>query len=200
MDLNQRWRDLWVQAGLPIPHRLGADLIRAWQEPHRHYHTPEHLIECLRLLDEHGADFEVEQSLWFHDAFQDPRRSDNEEASAQWAERELPACGVAPEAVVRIGAMIRATAGHAVAADAQQALLLDLDLAILGATPKRFAAYERQIRAEYAWVPEPLYRTDRRKILQKFATMVPLFRTEAFQTRFTAAAHRNLTQAIATLT
>ena len=41
-------------------------------------------------------------------------------------------------------------------------MLIDIDLSILGAPPARFAEYEQQIRAEYAWVPGILFRPKRR--------------------------------------
>ena len=39
--------------------------------------------------------------------------------------------------------------------DAQ--LLVDIDLAILGASKSRYDQYEKQVRFEYQWVDEVLY-------------------------------------------
>jgi predicted metal-dependent HD superfamily phosphohydrolase len=38
------------------------------------------------------------------------------------------------------------------------ALLVDIDLAILGSPPERFERYERGVRLEYGHVPEKAYR------------------------------------------
>jgi len=48
-------------------------------------------------------------------------------------------------------------------------LLVDVDLSILGQPKARFDEYERQIRAEYGWVPEKIFGTKRAEILQRFA-------------------------------
>lgn len=78
------------------------------------------------------------------------------------------------------------------------ALLVDIDLAILGTTPARFAAYERQIRQEYAWVPEALFVEKRRAVLQGFTARPQLYTTAYFQERLEATARRNLQQALHT--
>ena len=76
-------------------------------------------------------------------------------------------------------------------------LLADIDLAILGAAPARFAEYESQIRAEYAHVPQALFAGKRRNILQGFLDREHIFQTLPCRDRFEAAARRNLAHAIA---
>ena len=69
-------------------------LVARYSEPHRRYHTLQHLAECFAAFDEiahlaeHPAD--VELALWFHDAIYDTRRSDNEQRSAEQSGRNLP--------------------------------------------------------------------------------------------------------------
>jgi predicted metal-dependent HD superfamily phosphohydrolase len=66
-----------------------AELLPRYSEPHRHYHNVQHIEECLREFEfgQHlAADpAAVELAILFHDAIYDPRRSDNEEQSAQLA-------------------------------------------------------------------------------------------------------------------
>ena len=50
--LLQRWDDLWRDLDLAPPHTAGVELLAAYGQPHRHYHTVQHLGECLVLLDE----------------------------------------------------------------------------------------------------------------------------------------------------
>ncbi len=46
-------------------------------------------------------------------------------------------------------------------------VLIDADLAILGASPANYQDYARKIRQEYAWVAVEDYRHGRTKILEK---------------------------------
>jgi predicted metal-dependent HD superfamily phosphohydrolase len=67
-----------------------------------------------------------------------------------------------------VHALVMATGHDAVPQGRDQEVLVDIDLSILGATPARFDEYEQQVRAEYAWVPEFLFRRKRRAILGQF--------------------------------
>jgi predicted metal-dependent HD superfamily phosphohydrolase len=53
----------------------------------------------------------------------------------------------------RVCRLILATKTHESDGQAEQALMLDVDLSILGSEPIHFSEYERQIRQEYSWVP-----------------------------------------------
>jgi predicted metal-dependent HD superfamily phosphohydrolase len=186
-----------------LPHGdLFSELAAAYAEPTRHYHTRRHIAACLRDLtrwrDLAERPNEVAVALWFHDAVYDTHRDDNEARSADWAHRYLEAARAPREAITRVAAMIRATAAH-VAADADAALLLDIDLAILGASPRRFAAYDRAIRAEYAWVPEAQYRVARRRVLASFLERAAIYQTPQLRARYEARARSNLARLIRTL-
>ncbi|MFO1225569.1 N-methyl-D-aspartate receptor NMDAR2C subunit [Roseateles sp.] len=175
-------------------------LLARYAEPHRRYHSQQHLHECLvhlrpaLHLTEHPG--EVEIALWFHDAIYELKAQDNEAQSAQWAARALAAAGLSSDVCERVVALVMATrhAASPTAPDAQ--LLVDADLAILGATPERFAEYERQIREEYAWVPGWIFRRKRRAVLRQFLEREPLYATAHFRERLESAARRNLAQAI----
>ena len=82
----------------------------------------------------------------------DPRAGDNEERSARLAERVLGSSAGTRTAGGRSAAMVRATAAHVAAADDDTAVLLDADLAVLGAEPAAYQAYVTGVRAEYAHV------------------------------------------------
>src|SRR5215213_4768714 len=113
-------------------------LVAAHIEPHRFYHTLEHLNEMFKvagkLADAAADPSAVQLAIWFHDAVYDPRGTDNEERSAALAADLLGPLGVPVETLSHIAAMIRATAHTATGAvDADTAVLLDADLAILSA-------------------------------------------------------------------
>ena len=198
--LAQRWQSLWQELGKPAPGGLLQALLDAYSEPQRHYHTLQHLEECfahfdaLRHLAEHPLD--VELALWFHDSIYDVHAHDNEARSAAWAGHALRDAGLAHEVRDRIHALVMATCHAALPATRDAQVLTDIDLAILGAEPARFAEYEAQIRAEYAHVPQDIYARERRRILARFLERVPLFHTPAMQAALAALARRNLQQAL----
>ncbi len=171
-------------------------LLAAYAEPQRHYHTGQHLSECLGLLDQHLAlanePGEVELALWFHDAIYDVRANDNELKSAEWAVRELQQAGVASERIQRVQELILATRHSARPEEPDQALLVDVDLSILGAPRARFEEYEHQVRAEYAWVPEPLFRQKRRAVLSEFLSRRPIYNTQQLLSALENQARANL--------
>jgi predicted metal-dependent HD superfamily phosphohydrolase len=148
----------------------------------------------VQALAPHPA--EVEMALWFHDAIYDVHRHDNEEQSAQWAREALEAAGVAAEVAARIEQLVLATQHTAIPHGADACLLVDIDLGILGAEKARFAEYERQIRAEYAHVPEPLFSQRRRAILRSFLERPAIYGTEPFRAALEERARCNLARSI----
>jgi predicted metal-dependent HD superfamily phosphohydrolase/dephospho-CoA kinase len=177
---------------------LYDDLCRRYAEPHRSYHTLEHVRACLRDLDRAGSPDAaiVEMALWYHDAIYDPRTHDNEERSAIFAEESMRANRLADELIRRVTRLIRATKTHNASVDRLAPLFVDIDLAILGAPPAQFAAYERGIRAEYHWVPEFIYRRERARVLRQFLAREPLFNTERLRAALEQRAKVNLRIAV----
>ncbi len=200
MATIEQWRAAWEALGVSPPgDRLFRQVTDCYAEPHRAYHTARHLDDCLALFPAVQAEAlhpgEVELALWFHDAIYDPRAPDNEHRSAEWAEAACREAGVPEEPAGRVGALVRATRHDVVPDTADARVVADIDLAILAAAPERFGEYERQIRQEYAWVPAPLFRRERRRILEGFLARPRIFHTGYLSAR-EAAARENLRRAI----
>jgi predicted metal-dependent HD superfamily phosphohydrolase len=195
------WSDAWRALGASTDDAVLAELLARYGEAHRAYHTLQHLGECLaQLARERGAaerPAEVALALWFHDAIYDVQRHDNEARSADWARQAALRAGLAQDVAERLHALVMATRHDAQPVGADARLLVDIDLAILGATPARFAEYERQIRIEYAHVPPGIFEPRRRQILSGFLARDPLYLTAPMRTRLEAAARSNLGRAIA---
>lgn len=122
----------------------------------------------------------------------DVKAHDNEARSADWAVTALQAAGVSAEVQTRVHALIMATKHTAAPLAGDAALLVDIDLAILGAAPSRFAEYERQIRQEYAWVPKDVFVEKRRAVLQGFQDYPRIYTSAFFYNRLEACARSNL--------
>jgi len=153
--VNARFAACFRALGVAPPRGVVEDLLGRYREPHRAYHTLEHLEECFAAIDllrnECERPAEVELGLWFHDAIYDPQRGDNEALSAEWAERALHEAGAPRDACARVSELVLATKHDAAPEGADARLLVDIDLGILGSEPARFDAYERQVRAEYGF-------------------------------------------------
>src|SRR5262245_30263250 len=101
----------------PGPEVIGAELLRRYAEPHRRYHTTRHLADVLDRVDELAAEADdadaVRLAAWFHDAVYDPLRGDNEERSANLAERALGETDLPGGTVAEVARLVRLTATHA---------------------------------------------------------------------------------------
>jgi predicted metal-dependent HD superfamily phosphohydrolase len=69
----------------------------------------------------------------------------------------------------------------------------------LGREAGVFWRYEENIRKEYAWVPEDLFRRERVKILRGFLDRPHIYYYRQYREKFEATARANLEQAIARL-
>ncbi len=184
---------------------LASGLHARYGEPHRHYHGWAHIEAMLAdmvgvrdVLDDAEA---VELAVWYHDAIYDPHNGDNELKSAELLVAEL-AGKTADATLDRAAAMIRATFGHQMPEQGGPeelrdcAAFLDLDLAILGQDADTFDAYDANIRKEYDFVADDLYRPARRAILEGFLGRPRLYFTEFASNRLELAARTNLQRAI----
>lgn len=190
------WQRAWQTLGLPPAPGLLVQLLNAYREAQRHYHTLQHLQECLthweRVIQLAQFPGELELALWFHDAIYEVKAKDNEARSAQWAMQALLQSGASAEQIQRVQGLIMATCHQAAPSEAEAQLLVDIDLAILGADPRRFAEYDAQVRAEYSWVPGWIYRSKRKQVLCSFLARDFIYSTPHFRAQLEAQARRNL--------
>lgn len=181
-----------------------SDLVNRYGEEGRHYHNLRHLAEVLAvvegLADKTSDMTAVRLAAWFHDAVYDSRAKDNEEQSADLAETVLGRFGLSRPLIANVRRLVLLTKTHSAdRGDRDGHVLLDADLAILGADQGRYDEYAGAIRREYSWVDEAAYREGRGRILEGFLTRPRLYFTDALFASHEAAARRNLRREIATL-
>ena len=185
----------------------------AYASPPRAYHDFNHVAEVLRHYEAVAAGpgwvqpLEVRLAVLYHDAVYEAARKDNEARSAAFAREEIARW--LPDARVdaaRVAELIELTARHgqfrpedfgktAVADDTRH--FLDCDMAILGAEPPQFDAYDRAIAAEYrGHVPGWLFRINRRRFLKSLLARPRIYLSDFFHERFDAQARSNLRRAV----
>lgn len=221
MDLPARWTHFLGAIGARgDAEGVYADLDRRYRGPGRFYHTWEHVADCLAELDGEPGLCDrppaVELALWFHDAVYDPRASDNEARSAALLREAAERLGIGDDLSDEAAVLVLATAhgagpgkahgaGPGNAPDAQSvsdrdtAVMRDVDLAILGAPPVRFEAYEAAVRREYGFLADPEWRAGRSRVLRGFLDRPRLYLTDAFRDRLEGRARRNLAASLGRL-
>ena len=197
-----------------VAEQLWETLEKAYKEPQRHYHTAQHIIECLELLDSewvhkawllgnhHNQSMraELEAAIWWHDVvYHIPSGAlSNEQASASYAFTSLVRNSGRTNSAHLVYLHILDTdhVASPIPTSMSSMLMCEIDMAILGSSPERFEQYSEQIRDEYSGVPLHDYLKGRRDFLQGVLDASSIFLTEAFRERFEEQARRNLNREI----
>lgn len=201
---QHRWDELVARlSGRLLERDVFVRLVSAYSEPHRRYHSLDHVRHCLSEFDNAPALAEnpdlVEFAIWLHDAVYDPKARENEEKSAHWAVEILKQAGCPASMREHVKNLILATKHSRAPEDRDTELLVDIDLSILGQPPEVFDLYEESIRSEYSWVPVPMYAAARSQVLHSFLDRPRLYFTSHFEGLYAAQARGNLIRALAAL-
>ena len=200
-----RFTALWLRV-MPGEYAMAeatyGRLSELYGEPHRHYHTLNHIRHCLRefdraaaLMDEPDA---VEMALWFHDAIYQPGARDNERRSAdlfrQWTDGRL---NLAFQQ--RVDDLIMATTHREPPGQDDAGFVVDIDLSSFGLPWEACERDGRLIRAEFTGFADDQYYSGHLRFLQALQNRPTFFNTEFFQQRYESAARENLARIITDL-
>jgi predicted metal-dependent HD superfamily phosphohydrolase len=193
----ERWVKLWREIGAKDDrHAVYQEFVSLYSEPHRHYHNLSHIAECLNEFETARnlaqQPLAVELAIWFHDAVYDTHAANNEEKSAELAQKRIADAKAGGELCASVFALVMSTKTHDPSLHPDAPLLVDIDLSILGKPEQRFWEYESQIRREYDWVPEGIFTTKRAEILEQFLGRERLYSTQQFFDRYEKQARANL--------
>ena len=174
-----------------------------YAEPWRAYHTDRHInemIDHVSAAEEDGVRIHDGAAalgfiLW-HDAVYDPQATHarNEKLSAQLCISQFGDISQRASTVQAAEAIL-ATIRHEPPLNElcpDGGLLLDCDLAILGANQKRFYEYNAAIRLEYSHVPQEIYNPARREVLSNFLKRDRLYCTDWAHARWEEKARENI--------
>ena len=189
---------------LAIPEGLMRSVIAAYAQPPRAYHSFAHVQEVLRHYHSVPAwqhPREVYLAALFHDAVYLAGKGENEPRSADLALQAIDTF-LAHESLDThlVRKLIELTAKHGKldreGLDDDTRHFLDCDMAILGAPPEQFDAYNAAIAEEYREVPKVIYRFNRNRFLKALLSAERIFLSELFHDRFDAPARANLRRAL----
>lgn len=202
VDADDELRAAWRSIAGPHHDDVAERLVQRHREVHRRYHTADHVAAVVHHVQQLAGDHPdatIVAAALFHDAIYDPRSSTNEADSARLATDELSTVGWEPDRCEAVRRLVIATAGHE-ATRADEAILLDADLAILGAAPAHYGAYATAVRAEYAHVSDEAWTLGRATVLRSFLVRPAIFATASMRASRDAQARQNLRCELGTLT
>ena len=187
---------------------LWQDIATRYSEPQRAYHTLDHLKQLFGQFEQikpclHEPHL-IALALYYHDVIYDPRRSDNELKSAEYAIEALR-CSLSEDQCQSIYALIMMTATHQIDTLAHEdkisdtAYLLDMDLSILGAPWSEYQVYAQAVRQEYVHVAKENYRVGRIAVLEKLLAHSSLYLTAYYHKRLEEQARKNIKREISLL-
>jgi len=211
--LKSTWENLLqpFQVSPRFSQKVFLELVRAYSSVGRFYHTLEHIQLVLKVIEEIRRQSlpqalriinfpAIQLAAWFHDVIYDSKSKDNEEKSAEYAAARLTSLEIPNNTVQSVQNLILHTKNHqAPPADIDSQILLDADLAILGASELEYKTYAQGIRQEYAWVADEVYRVRRRQVLQNLLQRETIYFTHQLFVKLESRARLNLKAEIATL-
>jgi predicted metal-dependent HD superfamily phosphohydrolase len=179
-----------------IVRRLWKEIETAYSDPARYYHNLTHLdhiaLQLGEVKDKLNNWLVIVLSVAYHDIVYNTIKQDNEEKSADLAFARLGTAGLPRQQAEQCRHYIVATKSHELSSDTDCNYFTDADLAILGADDHSYKQYSRQIRKEYKYYPDFLYRVGRRKVLTHFLNKDKIFKTSYFQNKYEEKARANI--------
>ena len=171
-----------------------------YQEPHRHYHTPEHILHCLQQFDEVKSRLQnpdaVELAIWFHDVIYQPKAKDNELRSAQLFE-QLSKGELDAEIREQVYQLIMVTVHPSEPMTGDQQYMVDIDLSSFGLPRQRFDRDSRSVRDEFNHMSDADYYLSQQRFLQSLLNREYFFFTPEFRGRKEASARENIQKYLA---
>ncbi|MFN8577709.1 MAG: hypothetical protein U0354_12705 [Candidatus Sericytochromatia bacterium] len=199
MDLKKEWFELTEK--YKIEDFTNSDIFikiyRNYSKTNRFYHNINHIKELLSILtsfeDKLKNKESVKFAIWFHDVIYKAWRKDNEDRSSKFAFDSLTKMNVDEETINKTCNLIILTKGHRTNSnDFDTKIFLDTDLSILGTDIETYNIYSENIRKEYFFVPENLYKKGRISVLEKFLSMERIYKTDEMYNLYEVKAKTNI--------
>jgi predicted metal-dependent HD superfamily phosphohydrolase len=183
-----------------LTNELWTEIDKNYSSKKRHYHTLQHLDSLLAQLTDVKAEIQnwntILFTLYYHDIIYNSLKSDNEEKSAELAEKRMNQILVSNDKIEHCKKQILATKSHIQSTDNDTNYFTDADLSVLGQTWETYSLYYKNVRKEYSIYPDFVYNPGRKKVLNHFLSMDGIFKTDFFHNKFETQAKQNLQKEI----
>ncbi|KAG7210191.1 hypothetical protein KM043_011748 [Ampulex compressa] len=205
-SLEETWKEATEALDSDVCDAWFARLEEAYSEEKRTYHNLDSLREKLSHYYEVKNHLKNPQAvllaLFFQNFEYDPKALDGEDKNLEHFNAFADEAGIPKDAELReeACALLKVATTHSTEAhkvggafggeDAHY--FLDLDMAVLGSPPEKYAEYRERIRGEYSFLSEPMYTALRLKVLQNFVQIPNIFATKEFRDKFEEQARQNI--------
>jgi predicted metal-dependent HD superfamily phosphohydrolase len=195
-----RFRSIWqrnlVEGAVDNSAAIHRQLLKAYREPQRRYHTLAHIEHCLAMFEQCESltttPDALEIAIWMHDAILEPGKRDNEARSAELY-LELSAGIHSEEMRQSIARMIMATLhdGNSLE-DADSIYMVDIDLSSFALSWEEFLRDSLDLRAESAHLSDADYRLNQTGFQRRLLGRPRFFLSDFFFERYEQQARSNL--------
>lgn len=196
IELKCRWNDLLkdYDSDRQVSRLLIEEIISAYSESHRYYHTLSHLSQLFKEMDLcEAVTSEMLWAVWYHDFVYKPGSKENEKKSAIQAEKSMQKLGVTQSSINKVVALILATETHQIEADdIETQIFLDADMAIIGSDEVSYRKYCKAIRREHSNIPSFLFKRGRKKFLLSVLKKKVIFKSSFFNKKYEIMARKNI--------
>jgi predicted metal-dependent HD superfamily phosphohydrolase len=183
-----------------LAEELWKEIEKSYSSKKRYYHTLQHLDNLLIQLNELKDSIQnwevILFTLFYHDVVYNSLKSDNEEKSAELAEKRMSQLLISGDKIELCKQQILATKSHQKSLNSDTNYFTDADLSVLGQPWESYSVYYKNVRREYSIYPDFIYNPGRKKVLNHFLAMDNIFKTTFFQDKFEIQAKLNLEKEI----
>lgn len=183
--------------------KLWTEIEKNYSSSQRHYHNLLHLESLLKQLTEIRNEIQdwdtILFTLYYHDIIYSALNPDNEEKSAELAEKRLNELSVPKDKIALCKCQILATKSHIKSADSDTNYFTDADLSVLGQPWETYSLYYKNVRKEYSVYTDIIYNSGRKRVLIHFLEMSCIFKMKYFYEKFETQAKQNLLNEINSL-
>ena len=203
--LKNRWFKFFKRInGQGNSNKIFNEIIKRYSEPHRFYHTLNHINDCLKEFDK-VKDLcknpnEVEFAIWFHDIIYNSGEKNNEEKSADFAYKLAKNIKLLDKFAKDIKQLILATKHNSTPKKNDARFIVDIDLSSFAKPWKILKEDNKKIKKEYSFIKNKKFKIGRSVLLESFSIRSNIFLTDYFKEKYERKARENIKRFLKELT
>ena len=164
-------------------------------EPHRKYHTSQHIDHCLEQFDKASTHAEqpdaVELAIWFHDIIYNVPTKDNELKSAELF-RRLTEDRIDPVLGQNVYDLILITMHKVWPIRSDEQLLVDIDLSSFALPWEQFREDSQNVREEFSDKSDQEFYSSHVKFIRSLLNRPSFFTSTFFRAQYELNARKNI--------